>query len=1242
MPEIKHTFLAGKMNKSLDDRLVPEGEYRDAKNIEITTDIAGSGDIGTVRVIKGNTALTTSDSYFVSAREVIGTFFDDKNNAIYYFVTDNIKHKIYRYKTDTETLETLVQGDFLNFHLDYKITGINLIENILFWTDDRNEPRRINVDKPALYYTKDYQISLASLAPYKSPSLVLSKDDNVDSNYIEDKFVRFSYRYKFEENEYSVYAPFSQSAFQLYTDGTTTAKNTITEDQEKDAYNTSELEIAINGCNKVEVSILLPNFSVLEGADDAAKLQSYLDNNDVLLKSFDVLMKESSSLAVKLVDTIIFSELQASDLSIVDKGIGNPQEVYFTYTYLSSTPKSTLAENQLIRVYDNIPLVAKSQEVTGNRIVYGNFEQEIPVPAKLDFTVGWGTEDVSSTHYQHLSLKQDRTYTIGIILSDIYGRTSPVILPKDNEASYTVPYDLTNLFVSNDKRYHLSIKFNNGCFDNVDSRWVSYSVVVKQNQQEYYNVYIPGLANYDGSTFTTIFSDNVNKIPRNSDTINNESEISSSDQQLKVRVENNSNYVTHVENKEGTTRQTTAYNFNIGSNQWQFNIVSSDQVEEYEANGTQGQTFQVDPVSPLITGSTAEVIGVEVYVDGLLALPNTHYTINKTGTTVNYITFVNEYTQPSGREIKIYKRISYQGGSGTGGNPTNIYSFTYPQGYYGGGSGASVVNTVEVPIYIYNGDGSTPLYSPTINNVVQENVFSKLLNVTGIGNLNSFSEIPEYSIISSNPELETGFYKADNNYLLANFRGAFGINIEGTSILAYGKKNQLAILETKPFESAIDIFYESSTNGLISDITYGVWNSVTYYNCFILKNANKDWFIEESRIRGGFNETSMDFGVQAFITDTDWPETTAKKRINSLIYSGIYNPRTNVNNSNQFPSGENITKSLDVQYGSIQKLFAEDNSLIVFQEEKVSSIPIDRDILYTAEGSPQLTASNAVFGDVITYAGNYGIGKNPESFAYYAGRKYFVDQPKGVVLRLSRDGITEISNYGMRTFFIQNLPSDADIYGMWDIAKQQYVLHWYKFENDGFIINIDKGTISYDESVKGWVSFYTYDPKFGGSIDGKFYTFLDGRLYEQYSSNNFYGNNIAGTITLILNQNPSVNKSFHSINYEGAGTWRAVSLNTDTDRAYTVNAFDNANQNDEDAIFVNNFIKRDNKYHANLINFTNPKENEIIFGGDISGVKGYFLSVEMQNLTDKDDPFNADTFGEELFSVSTNYNINTY
>lgn len=1229
MPEIKHTFLAGKMNKSLDDRLVPEGEYRDAQNIEVTTDIDGGGDIGTVRKIKGNFLLDSENQYdeFSGNGEVIGSFFDDKNNSIYYFVTDGVNnHKIYRFKNGSR--ETLVSGSFLNFSKDYRITGVNLLENILFWTDNLNEPRRINVNKTLGYYTKDYQISVASLAPYKSPILSLFRDENVESDYIKDKFVRFSYRYKFEENEYSVYAPFSQTAFQLHTDETTTAKNTITEAQEKEAYDTSELQVAVNGCNKVEVSVLLPNYDVLTGATDTDKIQSYLDSNSTLLKSIDILFKESSSLAVKIVDTINFSDITSSDISIVDKG-SDPQEVYYKYTYLSSMPKTTLPEEQLVRVYDNVPLKAKAQEVAGNRVIYGNIQQEIPVPQKLDFSIGWGTEDIPTEnpekYYQHLSLKQDRVYTVGIILSDKYGRTSPVILPSDGEASYTVPFDLTSGFVSNNKRRTLSINFNNGCFDNVDERWVTYSVIVKQNQQEYYNIYNPGISNYNGSAFITSFSDNVNKIPRNSNTVNNETEISSSDQQVYVRLENQSSYVTHVENPNGTTRQTDVYSFNIGSNEWIFSIVSSDEFEEYAASGTQGQTFTVNSVDPILSGTTSEVIGVEVYVDGLLALPTTHYTISKTGDVVNYITFVNAYTQPYGREIKIYKRIRYSGGTGTGGNVTGIKSFTYPQGFYGGGSGATLTSREQVVVYVYDGDGTTPLYSPTITTAVQQNVFSKLVNVTGIGSINSFSEIPDYSIDSSNQELETGFYKVDNNYLLANFKSEHGVSISGTSILANGKVNQLAVLETKPFESSIDIYYETSTNNLISDISYNTWLDVAYYNCFIIKNTDLDWYIEESRIKGGFNETSMDFGVQAFLTDINWPDTTTRTRSNTLIYSGIYNPRTNTNNSNQFPSGQNITKSLEIQNGSIQRLFAEDNDIIVFQEEKVSQIPIDRDIIYTAEGSPQLTTSNAVFGDVIPYAGNFGIGTNPESFAHYAGRKYFVDEPKGSVLRLSRDGVTEISNYGMRTYLLQNLIGSSKIYGMWDMKKRQYVL---SFQGG----NSEK-TLSFDESSNGWVSFYTYLPEFGGSLDGDFYTFKNGLIYKHYTGSSFYGeSDFSASIDLIMNANPSASKNFLTINYEGTNTWNISTIETDTDTANGIIAYDNAKQDTNTDMYLNIFRNFDGKYFANIINSTPATDNEISFGGDISGVKGHFLKLKIQTSSN-----NA-----ELFSISTNYNINSY
>ena len=56
MPEFKHHFRAGKMNKDLDERLVPNGEYRDAQNIEIST--SEGSDVGSVQNVRGNTRIS--------------------------------------------------------------------------------------------------------------------------------------------------------------------------------------------------------------------------------------------------------------------------------------------------------------------------------------------------------------------------------------------------------------------------------------------------------------------------------------------------------------------------------------------------------------------------------------------------------------------------------------------------------------------------------------------------------------------------------------------------------------------------------------------------------------------------------------------------------------------------------------------------------------------------------------------------------------------------------------------------------------------------------------------------------------------------------------------------------------------------------------------------------------------------------------------------------------------------------
>ena len=162
-------------------------------------------------------------------------------------------------------------------------------------------------------------------------------------------------------------------------------------------------------------------------------------------------------------------------------------------------------------------------------------------------------------------------------------------------------------------------------------------------------------------------------------------------------------------------------------------------------------------------------------------------------------------------------------------------------------------------------------------------------------------------------------------------------------------------------------------------------------------NTTFDWYEEEARIRGGYNNLSVDFGVKAYLVEDN---PVQQHRISTLIYSGLFNSRTGVNNTNEFSVGTDITKSADPANGSIQKLYSEDTNLIIFQENKVSRALIDKDAIYSAEGSAAITSSPLVIGQIVAYAGEYGISTNPESFAVYGYRKYFTDRARGCCFKI--------------------------------------------------------------------------------------------------------------------------------------------------------------------------------------------------------------------------------------------------
>jgi hypothetical protein len=365
-----------------------------------------------------------------------------------------------------------------------------------------------------------------------------------------------------------------------------------------------------------------------------------------------------------------------------------------------------------------------------------------------------------------------------------------------------------------------------------------------------------------------------------------------------------------------------------------------------------------------------------------------------------------------------------------------------------------------------------------------------------------------------------------------------------------------AVIEVKYFNSFI-LKKTTAEEQPVWNGSLGIPNNLGGYKVVSDVVEPENWAIEEARIRGGYNNTSVDYGAKAYLVEED---ESASFRINSLIYSGIFNSRTGINNSNVFSVSEDITKSADPANGSIQKLYAEDTNLIVFQESKVSKALIDKDAIYSAEGGGSITNSNLVIGTIQPYAGEYGISKNPESFAVYGYQKYFADKNNNVILRLSSNGITEISSYGMIDFFrdtltsIDNNNAQGYVTGGYDVHNSQYVVSMQQnpvLQPD----STNSSTLSFDESVKGWVSFFTYKPEQIFSLRNVFYSAKDGGLFKHYVSRTPAGNNIPrgsfygvsnqSSISFVLNQNPSNSKSFQTISYEGTSGWQIGSFKSD-------------------------------------------------------------------------------------------------
>ena len=593
MAEVKNNFLGAKMNRDIDDRLLPSNEYREAFNLQINR--SEGQDVGTLQSVLGNSKVFDVNAVLpgITGLECIGSYADNSTNNIYIFLTNNsnvtynkdANNYIYVYNSLDDIYTKLVQGAFLNFSILNPVLGINLIEDLLFWTDNRNQPRRINVKEASssiTYYTQEKQISVAKMNPlypmelYRSSTLTgaptglagyetsmldvvsaklpdgITNNPYIDSTYagdptyLEDKFIRFSYRYKFEDGEYSIMAPFTQIAYIPKQDGYFLYNSGASIDDETDTYRSTIVKFMRNKVNNIFLQIRLPS---------AANLLT----SECKISYIEILYKDSNDLSVNAVDLI--------PVAPVLGGFFNTTATIYSYNYQSKKPFKTLPERDLIRVYDKTPIKAFGQEVVGNRVIYSNYQDKSFYPKYLNYNVGYGDKYVfgftdgtgtSIKEYPNHSVKQNRNYQVGIILCDRFGRESGVILSdttvqQENGtkfggsslyAPYLLPSDTVDVKPSYWPGNSLKILFNEiispiepdtvsgwpGIYEGNQTLasynplgWYSYKIVVKQTEQDYYNVYLPGtMASYPSNvslevgktSHAVLINDNINKVPR--------------------------------------------------------------------------------------------------------------------------------------------------------------------------------------------------------------------------------------------------------------------------------------------------------------------------------------------------------------------------------------------------------------------------------------------------------------------------------------------------------------------------------------------------------------------------------------------------------------------------------------------------------------------------------------------------------------------------------------------------------
>jgi len=379
MANITRNFVAGRMNKVVDERLIPNGEYIDALNIRMGS--TEKSEIGVIENAKGNLPLTSlayiDGTPLSSNAKCIGAIEDSAHETIYWFIHDKtfpvgatgkldmiVSFNVY---TGILTYHVISVDDgsgvntTLNFNEKYLITGVDIVEDLLFFTDDYNAPRFINIKR-------NYANPVGNIDQFSSESLLVIKQPPIaapaiqpivtggQDNFMQTRYICFAYRYRYQDSEYSATSQFSAPAFIP-----------------------KPFEFSINSFLN-EGMVNLANSTIIT-----------YNSGGPLVVGIDLLFKEAQNNTIRVIE-----KLNKSILGLADN-------TDYTYVFTNSKIFTILPESEILRLYDNVPLFAKAQTMMGNRLMYGNYVEGYDLvdkfgqPVRFEYTANLVTESVDTT-----------------------------------------------------------------------------------------------------------------------------------------------------------------------------------------------------------------------------------------------------------------------------------------------------------------------------------------------------------------------------------------------------------------------------------------------------------------------------------------------------------------------------------------------------------------------------------------------------------------------------------------------------------------------------------------------------------------------------------------------------------------------------------------------------------------------------------------------------------------------------